>query len=85
MSGLIGSLLSTARALNAQTQGVNTAGKNMANPIAAILSGALMLDHLDETEAAERVRAACAANVDRSGSTSEIGAAIVTELTGAGS
>ena len=31
MSGLIGDLLSTARALNAQTQGVNTAGKNMAN------------------------------------------------------
>jgi flagellar hook-associated protein 1 FlgK len=31
MSGLIGDLLSTARALNAQTQGVKTAGKNMAN------------------------------------------------------
>jgi len=31
MSGLIGDLLSTARALNAQTHGVNTAGKNMAN------------------------------------------------------
>ena len=31
MSGLIGDLLSAARALNAQTQGVNTAGKNMAN------------------------------------------------------
>ncbi len=31
MSGLIGNLLSTARALTAQTQGVNTAGKNMAN------------------------------------------------------
>ncbi|MEZ5277744.1 MAG: flagellar hook-associated protein FlgK [Opitutaceae bacterium] len=31
MSGLIGDLLGAARALNAQTQGVNTAGKNMAN------------------------------------------------------
>ena len=31
MSGLIGDLQSAARALNAQTHGVNTAGKNMAN------------------------------------------------------
>lgn len=31
MSGLIGDLLGAARALNAQAQGVNTAGKNMAN------------------------------------------------------
>lgn len=31
MSGLIGDILGAARALNAQTQGVNTAGKNMAN------------------------------------------------------
>jgi len=31
MSGLIGDILSAARALNAQTHGVNTAGKNMAN------------------------------------------------------
>ncbi len=31
MSGLIGDLLNTARALGAHTQGVNTAGKNMAN------------------------------------------------------
>jgi isocitrate dehydrogenase (NAD+) len=34
------------------------AGKNMANPIALIFSGALMLDHLGEPEAADRVRAA---------------------------
>jgi isocitrate dehydrogenase (NAD+) len=33
------------------------AGKNMANPIALILSGAMMLDHLGEHEAADRVRA----------------------------
>lgn len=32
------------------------AGKNMANPIALILSGAMMLDHLGEHEAADRVR-----------------------------
>jgi len=34
------------------------AGKNKANPIALILSGAMMLDHIGEQEAADRVRAA---------------------------
>jgi isocitrate dehydrogenase (NAD+) len=34
------------------------AGKNLANPMALILSGAMMLDHLGETAAADRVRAA---------------------------
>ena len=34
------------------------AGKNLANPVALVLSGALMLDHLGEHEAAERVRRA---------------------------
>jgi isocitrate dehydrogenase (NAD+) len=32
------------------------AGKNLANPIAIILSGALMLDHIEEHAAATRVR-----------------------------
>jgi len=32
------------------------AGKNLANPIALILSGAMMLEHLHELEAASRVR-----------------------------
>jgi isocitrate dehydrogenase (NAD+) len=34
------------------------AGKNMANPMALILSGAMMLDHLGEPQAADRVRSA---------------------------
>jgi isocitrate dehydrogenase (NAD+) len=34
------------------------AGKNLANPIALILSGTLMLDHLGEKEAAGRIRRA---------------------------
>ena len=34
------------------------AGKNLANPTALILSGAMMLDHLGEHEAADDVRAA---------------------------
>lgn len=35
------------------------AGKGVANPVAAILSAALMLDHLGESAAADRIRAAC--------------------------
>ncbi len=34
------------------------AGKNLANPMALILSAAMMLDHLGEEDAARRVRAA---------------------------
>ncbi len=34
------------------------AGKGIANPLAAILSGAMMLDHLGETDAANRIRSA---------------------------
>ncbi|MEO7371995.1 MAG: 3-isopropylmalate dehydrogenase, partial [Ilumatobacteraceae bacterium] len=47
-------------------------GTGKANPTAAILSAALMLDFLGEGEAATRVRAACAAHTG-TGSTSDIG------------
>ena len=50
------------------------AGTGTANPIAAILSAALMLDHLGDADIAERIRKACADPV--SGSTSEVGSAI---------
>ena len=36
------------------------AGKNVANPVAMLLSGALMLRHLNEQDAAERVEGAVA-------------------------
>ncbi len=36
------------------------AGKNIANPTAIILAGAMMLDHLKETEAAEQIKKAVA-------------------------
>ena len=49
-------------------------GTGKANPVAAILSAALMLDFLGETAAADRVRAACA--TAPSGSTVEIGNAV---------
>jgi isocitrate dehydrogenase (NAD+) len=37
------------------------AGRNVVNPTALILSGALMLDHLQEAEAADRIRGAVSA------------------------
>jgi 3-isopropylmalate dehydrogenase len=53
-------------------------GTGKANPTAAILSAALMLDFLGEAEAAERVRAACTDPV--SGTTTEIGDTIASRL-----
>ncbi len=56
------------------------AGQNKANPIAAIVSGAMMLEFLGETDAAAKIRSACDACVDLTGSTTEIGAAVVSAL-----
>ena len=56
------------------------AGQAKANPVAAILSAALMLDHLGEGDAAARVRKACAEVTGVGGSTSEIGDEIATRL-----
>ena len=56
------------------------AGQNKANPIAAILSGALMLDFLGETEAARRIEAACDACVEVGGSTVEVADAVIAKL-----
>jgi 3-isopropylmalate dehydrogenase len=53
-------------------------GTGKANPIAAILSAALMLDHLGETEAATRIRSACAEPV--TGNTSNVGDAIAARV-----
>ena len=54
------------------------AGQNKANPTAAILSAALMLDYLAEPEAADRIRAACAEPV--TGSTTSIGDTIASRV-----
>ncbi len=56
------------------------AGQNKANPIAAIYSGAMMLDHLGEADAAAKIRAACDACAELTGSTTEIGAAVIAAL-----
>ncbi len=55
-------------------------GTGKANPTAAILSAALMLDFLGEIPAADRIRAACADPVE--GTTQQIGAAIAARLAG---
>ena len=56
------------------------AGQQKANPLAAILSAAMMLDFLEEPDAAERVRKACAATSTESGSTAEIGDAVASRV-----
>ncbi len=55
-------------------------GTGKANPVAAILSAALMLDFLGESDAANRVRDAC--TPQPSGTTSEIGDEIARRLVG---
>ena len=56
------------------------AGQAKANPVAAILSAALMLDHLGEGDAATRVRKACADVTALTGSTTDIGDAVAARL-----
>jgi 3-isopropylmalate dehydrogenase len=55
-------------------------GTGKANPVAAILSAAMMLDFLDEADAAARVRKACADPAALGGSTSEIGDAVAARV-----
>ena len=56
------------------------AGQAKANPVAAILSAAMMLEFLGEADAAARIRKACADTSTLVGSTSEIGDLVVERL-----
>lgn len=56
------------------------AGQGRANPIAAILSAAMMLDFLGETDAAARIQTACSDTELLTGSTSEIGDLVAARL-----
>ena len=51
-------------------------GTGRANPTAAILSAAMMVEFLGEVDAANRIRAACADPTTQYGTTTEIGDAI---------
>lgn len=55
-------------------------GEAKANPVAAIVSLGLMLEHLGEVEAAEAVSTACADPQRHTGTTSDIGDAIANEV-----
>jgi 3-isopropylmalate dehydrogenase len=54
------------------------AGQNKANPTAAILSAALMLDFLGESDAAEAIRVAC--DDAGTGSTTSVGDTIAARV-----
>ena len=56
------------------------AGQAKANPAAAVLSAAMMLDFLGEADAAARIRKACADPSALTGSTPEIGDAIAARV-----
>jgi 3-isopropylmalate dehydrogenase len=56
------------------------AGQATANPTAAVLSAAMMLDFLGEADAAARIRKACADPSALTGSTPEIGDAIAARV-----
>ena len=60
----------------------NLTGTGEANPMAAILTGALMLDHLELTAAAERVREAVAAALSEGVTTPDLGGAATSEEVG---
>ena len=56
------------------------AGQAKANPIAAILSAAMMLEFLGEADAAARIRKACSDPTSLTGSTSQIGDTVANRL-----
>jgi 3-isopropylmalate dehydrogenase len=59
------------------------AGKNVANPMGAILSAGLMLEHLGRAEEAGRIEAAVRWAVEQDRTTSDIGGALGTREVGA--
>jgi tartrate dehydrogenase/decarboxylase/D-malate dehydrogenase len=58
------------------------AGQGIANPVAAILSAAMMLDHLDQPQAAERIRQAVAAALGSGCHTPDLGGKLTTRQMG---
>jgi 3-isopropylmalate dehydrogenase len=58
------------------------AGKNVANPMGAILTAALMLEHLGWTEEAGRLESAVRGAVDNDETTADIGGRLGTREVG---
>jgi tartrate dehydrogenase/decarboxylase/D-malate dehydrogenase len=58
------------------------AGQGIANPTAAILSAAMMLDHLDERESADRVRTAVEQTLAADQHTPDLGGTLTTQQMG---
>ncbi len=58
------------------------AGQGIANPIAAILSAALMLDHLQQADAANQIRQAIERTLAAGHKTPDLGGAMTTEEMG---
>jgi 3-isopropylmalate dehydrogenase len=56
------------------------AGQAKANPVAAVLSAAMMLDFLGEADAAARIRKACADPSALTGTTPQIGDAVAARV-----
>jgi len=59
------------------------AGRGIANPIAAILSAAMMLDHLDHGDAANRIRTAVEQTLEAGNKTPDLGGELTTSQMGA--
>jgi len=59
------------------------AGQGIANPIAAILSAAMMLDHLGQTGDAARIRTAVATALNHGAATADLGGSLTTKQMGA--
>jgi tartrate dehydrogenase/decarboxylase/D-malate dehydrogenase len=58
------------------------AGKGIANPIAAILSAAMLFDHLDQTAAAQRIRVAVEKTLLSGSATPDLGGKLTTSQMG---
>ena len=64
-AGLVGGLgMAPGSNIGADGSAPDIAGQDIANPTAEILSAAMMLDHLGENDAANRIRAAVSATLD---------------------
>jgi tartrate dehydrogenase/decarboxylase/D-malate dehydrogenase len=95
LGGIIGGGLGLAPSCNLNPEGdfpsmfepvhgsaPDIAGQGIANPVAAVLSAAMMLDHLDEAAAAGQVRAAVETTLASGQGTPDLGGSLTTSQMG---